>query len=194
MASTAANFPTSTPSDPISRFRLAADGTITLSEGPGLALIGRRPGEVVGLNAYDLHGAQPEALRMLHTVLSGHPAAGRVVMGPYDVDVLLWPLDDGGAEGMMVYRPRDEPTREAVATLTQPCGSLDLAPGDTLVVHDGGAVDLILSRTMGQLPLPLAREVSALRRELSQARLLPAAPQPVSPSPASGRPPLSPVR
>jgi PAS domain S-box-containing protein len=52
-------------------FGFDTQGTCTLSTGPGLEMLGLRPGELVGTNLFDLYADQPTALADIRRALSG---------------------------------------------------------------------------------------------------------------------------
>jgi len=54
---------------PIVLYAIDNDGIFTLSEGPGLSLLGLRPGQVVGLHVAEVYGDNPEVLDMVNTAL-----------------------------------------------------------------------------------------------------------------------------
>ena len=56
---------------PVVLFALDAQGVYTLCEGAGLATLDRRPGEVVGLSAFDLYAARPDIIGDLKRGLAG---------------------------------------------------------------------------------------------------------------------------
>jgi PAS domain S-box-containing protein len=56
-------------STPIVLYAIDSDGVFTLSEGPGLRLIGLEPGQVVGLNVADVYEGYPEVLAMVSRAL-----------------------------------------------------------------------------------------------------------------------------
>ncbi len=56
---------------PIVLFQIDCDGTIELSEGKGLELLGLKPGQVVGLSVFDLYADYPDILKDLRRALSG---------------------------------------------------------------------------------------------------------------------------
>ena len=62
---------TDPPVGPQVIFAVDADGMCTLSTGPGLAALGVEPGQLVGLNLFDVYRDDPHAQASLHRVLSG---------------------------------------------------------------------------------------------------------------------------
>ena len=57
-------------STPIVLYAIDNEGVFTLSEGPGLRLLGLEPGQVVGLNVADVYAGSPEVLDMVRAALS----------------------------------------------------------------------------------------------------------------------------
>jgi PAS domain S-box-containing protein len=57
-------------STPIVLYAVDNNGVFTLSEGPGLRLLGLEPGQVVGLNVADVYAGSPEVLEMVETALA----------------------------------------------------------------------------------------------------------------------------
>ncbi|MHB8510277.1 MAG: PAS domain-containing sensor histidine kinase, partial [Candidatus Dormibacteria bacterium] len=84
---------------PLILFALDAGGEVTLSEGRGLATIGRKPGELVGTSIYELYGDNPEIISGLERAMRGE-SGGRVLQLPGSdvvLDIRFAPIrDDGG--------------------------------------------------------------------------------------------------
>ncbi len=78
-------------------------GVITLSEGRGLASLGRRPGQSVGLSIYDLYATSPEVLAALDRVLQGEALTTQVHAGPRVMEARYEPVRnaEGKQTGMM---------------------------------------------------------------------------------------------
>lgn len=77
-------------------FQVAPDGTFLLSEGRGLAELGLKPGQVVGLNALEIYGHYPETVALLKQALGG--TAGRTILtvGGRHFDTILTPVVEEG--------------------------------------------------------------------------------------------------
>ena len=58
---------------PVIVYALDRDGYFTLSEGKGLEKLGRLPGEVVGLSAFEIYQNYPGIVTALRDALNGHP-------------------------------------------------------------------------------------------------------------------------
>ncbi|MBI4347170.1 MAG: PAS domain S-box protein [Elusimicrobia bacterium] len=87
---------------PIVLFAIDADGVFTLSEGKGLAVLGLKPGEVVGRSAIELYAGYPRVVANLKRALAGHDFVDRV-----DLDGITWethytPLGGKGVIGLAV--------------------------------------------------------------------------------------------
>lgn len=85
-------------STPIVLYAIDNDGVFTLSEGPGLHLLGLKPGQVVGLHVADVYGDSPEVLEMVETALaSDTDTVAEVVVGGVSFAVHHRPqLDSAG--------------------------------------------------------------------------------------------------
>ncbi|MFH2202654.1 MAG: ATP-binding protein [Elusimicrobiota bacterium] len=88
---------------PIVLFAIDNHGTFTLSEGKGLAMLGLKPGEVVGRSAYEVYGGNQPILDSLRRALAGESftlqvsEAGRV----FDTHFTPQRLRDGRVSGMI---------------------------------------------------------------------------------------------
>lgn len=83
---------------PIALWATDMDGTVTLSEGAGLANLGVKPGQLVGQNLFDLYAAHPTVPGYIRRALAGeavwYPAAdGAAIFESY-----LAPLRDGSGK------------------------------------------------------------------------------------------------
>ncbi|UPT72584.1 MAG: PAS domain-containing protein [Elusimicrobiota bacterium] len=56
---------------PIVLFAFDADGIFTLSEGRGLEVLGRKPGEAVGKSVFDLYKDHPKVVECCRRALKG---------------------------------------------------------------------------------------------------------------------------
>jgi PAS domain S-box-containing protein len=65
---------------PVILFSLDSDGTITFSEGAGLAALGIQPGELVGLSAFEVYGEEPALLDCARRALAGEDVAAIISM------------------------------------------------------------------------------------------------------------------
>ena len=79
---------------PVVSFVLNAKGVFTLSEGKGLAKLGIKPGQVVGLSVFDLYRDRPDILRDMRTALAGTPVRNEVQFNHAVYDVSYTPVKD----------------------------------------------------------------------------------------------------
>ena len=70
---------------PVILFAMDSDGNFTLSEGKGLAALGLKAGQVVGLNVRDVYGDHPEIVENIERALGGEVVADTV-----EVNGLFW--------------------------------------------------------------------------------------------------------
>lgn len=82
---------------PIVVFAMDADGVFTLSEGRGLEVLGRKPGEAVGKSVFELYAAHPAVLDACRRALKGETLTAIVPVGPLTFETRYTPqLDWGG--------------------------------------------------------------------------------------------------
>ncbi len=82
---------------PIVLFALDAEGVFTLTEGRGLEVLGRKPGESVGQSVFDLYRDHPQLLENCRRALKGEAFTARVPVGPLTFETRYTPqLDWGG--------------------------------------------------------------------------------------------------
>lgn len=81
------------------------EGTLDMSEGNGLAHIGLKPGQLVGMNIHDLYTADAAVLDLCKRVLAGESARTDNVSGPAHWAVFYAPRrgDDGEIEGVRAF-------------------------------------------------------------------------------------------
>lgn len=82
---------------PVILFAIDANGVYTLSEGRGLAAIGRRPGEIVGQAVEDVWTNSAEAVDSVWRTLAGEPTTTMVTTDGVTLESRLTPVRD--AEG-----------------------------------------------------------------------------------------------
>ena len=83
---------------PVILFVLDRDGVLRVSEGRGLATIGVKPGEHVGLSAFDLYADLPEGLACVRRALAGEAVGWTLPLRGVYLETRLKPiLDDAGA-------------------------------------------------------------------------------------------------
>ncbi|MBI5284537.1 MAG: EAL domain-containing protein [Chloroflexi bacterium] len=79
---------------PIVLFSLDASGVFTLSEGKGLGPLGLRPGEVVGLSAYEVYRDNPEIITSIRRALAGETFTSVAHVGGLVYETCYVPLHD----------------------------------------------------------------------------------------------------
>jgi len=79
---------------PIALWAAEANGTVTLSEGAGLASMGVRSGELVGKNLFDLYRDHPSIAGYLRRGLAGESFSYTVQVGDATYDSWLTPVRD----------------------------------------------------------------------------------------------------
>ena len=80
---------------PMSAWVLDPDGNYLLSDGKGLEFIGAKPGQLVGLNAFEVFSAIPDALAVLRRGLDGEAACYPATTADYEFDTWQVPVFDG---------------------------------------------------------------------------------------------------
>jgi signal transduction histidine kinase/ActR/RegA family two-component response regulator len=176
---------------PIVLWAIDRAGVFTLSEGQGLASLGLRPGEVVGLSAFDLYKDSPDVVRDLRRGLAGDEFSSLVEVGNNAFETRYFPLRDalGALTGVLGVsmevsaRLRAEREREGLMQRlmqTQKLESLGRLSGGiahdfnnllTAILGSASAIGLILPPThsarahLGTLELAV-RHATTLTRQL----------------------------
>ncbi len=90
-------------SAPVILYAADKDGTITLSEGTGLAALGLAPGEAVGRPVEDFSGGDPVAQESIRRALAGETVSFDMRSGPLCLHVALKPQRDlsGAVSGII---------------------------------------------------------------------------------------------
>jgi PAS domain S-box-containing protein len=83
---------------PIIIFALDRDGIFTLSDGKQLASLGLKPGQVVGLSAFDVYQEVPSIVESIKQTLAGEPAQYEAVVGELAFETWLEPIYDSQGE------------------------------------------------------------------------------------------------
>ncbi len=84
-------------SAPIVLFAMDADGRFTLSEGRGLEPLGLKPGQVVGMSAFELYKDTPQILKNIRACLAGESVNEVVYVGNAVFETLYSPrIDEAG--------------------------------------------------------------------------------------------------
>jgi len=82
-------------SAPVIFFATDEHGTITVSEGRGLAALGQRPAESVGSNVFERYRDQPEVIENMRRALGGEEVAAEIEVVPGRIfDVRYAPVSD----------------------------------------------------------------------------------------------------
>jgi rsbT co-antagonist protein RsbR len=83
---------------PIVLYTLDRQGIFTLSEGKGLASLGLKPGQVVGMSAFDVYKDFPIITESIERVLRGEAFAVEFSVGPITFENMFAPLHDAKGE------------------------------------------------------------------------------------------------
>ncbi len=83
-------------SAPIVLFAIDPNGVVTLSEGRGLAALGRSAGESTGQSIFSLYADYPEVLENVRRALRGEEIEAEVDIGPVTFETRFAPLRDQG--------------------------------------------------------------------------------------------------
>jgi PAS domain S-box-containing protein len=88
---------------PVILFATDRDGRFTLSEGRGLADMGLKAGQVVGLSVFDVYLDRPDVCALLRRALTGESFHSPVALGQLRYEVALAPLRDtsGAVDGVI---------------------------------------------------------------------------------------------
>ena len=82
-------------SAPIVLFAIDAQGRFTLSEGRGLESLGLKPGQVVGLSAFDVYKDTPQIVDNIRACLAGETISNVVSVGDRVFETLYFPRVSG---------------------------------------------------------------------------------------------------
>jgi rsbT co-antagonist protein RsbR len=83
---------------PIVLYTLDREGTFTLSEGKGLATLGLKPGQVVGVSAFDVYKDFPIIVESIKRVLTGETFTVEFSVGPIVFENMFAPLYNATGE------------------------------------------------------------------------------------------------
>ena len=88
---------------PVVVFTVDPAGVFTLSDGGGLARLGLRPGQVVGMSVFDVYRDVPAIMNNLREALAGAPRAWTAEVGDGIYETRTIPLrdDQGGLVGIL---------------------------------------------------------------------------------------------
>jgi len=79
---------------PVVTYVVDKNGIFTLSEGKGLARLGLKPGEVIGLSVFDVYRDNPAICDACKKALSGEPQEFTVMIGTTTFETFLNPVKD----------------------------------------------------------------------------------------------------
>jgi len=83
---------------PVILFAIDRDGNFTVSEGRGLAALGRRPGQTVGDNVFDVYKDHPKIVSNMRRALAGEEFVDTAEVGPLFFETAHTPLRDESGE------------------------------------------------------------------------------------------------
>jgi PAS domain S-box-containing protein len=190
-------------SAPIIVFAVDEDGIFTLSEGRGLAGLGLKPGEVVGLSAFDVYKDNPDIISSIRRSLAGEDVTAPIDVIDLSYEVHYSPIRDdrgniAGVFGVAVdvsRRRRSETqlraTKERFRALVETTSDLvwEIDP-DGVYTYVGPKVKELLGyepdELIGKTPFDLMAPEDAARRR-DELRQLSAERLPFAGSVNSGR-------
>jgi len=79
-------------------FMINSEGIFTLSEGLGLAKLGLKPGQVVGMSAYEVYKDFPDIISSIKKALKGEAVRGEINIANTVFDVLYSPIKEKGGK------------------------------------------------------------------------------------------------
>ena len=85
-------------SNPMVLFALDQNGVFTLSEGQGLVDLGLKPGQVVGLSAFDVYSGEPELIEDVRRALAGEAFQGVSQVGSMYFETTYTPIKNNQGE------------------------------------------------------------------------------------------------
>src|SRR5262249_22146639 len=83
---------------PLVVWSIDRDGIFTLSEGRGLAQLGLKPGEALGVSAFELYKDFPELLASIRRALAGEELVATLYVFGRAYETVYQPLRDAGGE------------------------------------------------------------------------------------------------
>jgi two-component system cell cycle sensor histidine kinase/response regulator CckA len=165
---------------PIVLFAVDAQGVFTLSEGAGLAAIGREPGEAVGHSVFDRYAARPDLLGDIRRALAGETFTVQREMGGAFFETRCMPQrdPDGRITGMIALSI-DITDRQAAAREREKIEHklLDVQKLESLGVLAGGVAHdfnnlltaIVGNASLARLALPPASPVAGNLDQIEQA-------------------------
>lgn len=83
---------------PVIVWQVDRDGIFTTSEGGQLAVLGLKPGQVVGMSAFEVYAGAPTVLEQLRRGLAGEAGRGMTQVGELHFSTIFHPQRDGSGE------------------------------------------------------------------------------------------------
>ncbi len=135
------------PLPPVMVYAFDADGTCTLSEGPGLARIGLSREELVGRSVHEVFAHLPAVLANIDEVLAGRRVRNVTVVDHVELDTFIEPLFDAagqvvGAFGTSVDVTEERARERQLADVARRDGAL--ASLSASLAADSDDVDAVL--------------------------------------------------
>ncbi len=144
---------------PVILFALDRTGVVTMAEGKGLEALGFKPGQVVGVSAFDLYPDVPETLEHVRRALAGEAFAALDRLGELEFETHWMPLRDsrshldgtiGVATDITERRRAEHRTHAALDALLAMAETIVLA-AEEKGVPDGGATGQRLAELTRQV-------------------------------------------
>jgi two-component system cell cycle sensor histidine kinase/response regulator CckA len=154
---------------PIVLFAIDAEGVFTMSEGRGLAVLGLKPGEVVGRSAYEIYADAAHVCEDIRRALAGEEFTDSVTLGPLVFETRWSPARDadGRVTGLIgvAHDVTERHTLEEQLRQSQKMEAIGRLAGG--VAHD---FNNLLAAILGHTELMLARAESnhPLRQSLEE--------------------------
>ena len=134
---------------PVTLFAIDAGGVYTLSEGRGLAAIGRRPGEIVGRSVEDVWAGNGEAIDSVRRTLAGAATTTLVTTSGVTMESKLTPVRDADGAITGLIGVAADITEQVRATQSLQASEqsfralVDHAPVGICILGSTGAVEAI---------------------------------------------------
>ncbi len=165
---------------PLVLYAIDAQGVFTLSEGAGLAAIGREPGEAVGHSAFDRYAARPDILGDIRRALAGETfTVQREISGVFFETRCMPQRDPDGRISGMIALSIDNTDRQAAAREREKIEHklLDVQKLESLGVLAGGVAHdfnnlltaIVGNANLARLTLPPGSPVTGNLDQIEQA-------------------------
>jgi len=92
VAASEAKFRTLVSNAPVVLFQIGADGLFRMSEGKGLEKLGLKPGQVVGVSAFEVYRDAPVVCDQIRRALAGAIVQESVLLGAQSFDIVYHPM------------------------------------------------------------------------------------------------------